>query len=83
MSGFILLALRLMAAMGIPPGDVAIALAFVAAAAAAMAVTGIPPGDEVMAYAFRATAVAAVASTFGGGRVAVCNIVALLRESWV
>jgi hypothetical protein len=56
-----------MAAMGILPGNVVIALPIVAAAAAIMAATGIPPGDEVMSLAFTATAAAAAAMAFGGG----------------
>ncbi len=72
--------LRPMAVKGIPPGDVAIVLAF-AATAAAMATLGIPPGDKVIALAF--AAIAATALTFVGGGDGVRNIVALLGESWV
>ncbi len=66
--------LRPMAATGVPPGDMVIALAFAAAvavvaAAATMAATGIPPGDEGMAIAFAVTA--AEAATFVGGGVGV------------
>ncbi len=81
--GFILPRLRPMAAMGVPLGNVVIALVFAVAATAAMVATGVLPGDEVMVLAFTATAVAAVASTFGGGRVGVSDIVVLLGESWV
>jgi hypothetical protein len=45
MFGFIPPALRPMAAMGIPPGNVVIALALTAPAAV-MAATGVPPGDR-------------------------------------
>ncbi len=83
MFGFIPPTLRPMAATGILPGNVVIALAFAAAATAARAATGVPPGDEVMALPFMATAAAAAASAFGGGGVEVSNIVALLRKSWV
>ncbi len=89
MFGFIPLTLRLMAVAGVPLGEVVIALVFAAVAAAAvvgaatMAATGVPPGDKVMALAFMATVAAAAASTFGGGGAGVCNILALLRESWV
>ncbi len=48
-----------------------------------MAVTGIPPGDIVIALAFGLAVVVVVALIFGGGGVGVCNIVMLLRESWV
>jgi hypothetical protein len=48
-----------------------------------MAATGIPPGDIVIAFAFVAAAAAAAASIFGGGGAGVCDIVALLGESWV
>ena len=68
-----------MAAMGIPLGDTMIVLVF-AAAAAAMAEIGIPLGDKGIALMFVATAVAA--AILEGG-VGVCNIVALLGESWV
>jgi hypothetical protein len=54
--------LRPMAVKGIPPGDVAILLAF-ATVAAAMAAIGIPPRDNRIALAFAAIAVAA--STLG------------------
>jgi hypothetical protein len=47
-----------------------------------MAATGVPLGDVVIALKFAAAA-AAVASTFGGGRVGVCDIVVLLGESLV
>ncbi len=80
---FILQTLRPMAAMGVPPGNVVIALAFAAVASAAMAAMGVPPGDEVMMLVFMAIAAAAAALTFGGGGVGVSNIVALLGESWV
>jgi hypothetical protein len=72
--------LRPMAVKGIPPGDAAIVLAFVAAAAA-MAAIGVPPGDEGIELAF--TAIAAAASTFVGGGGRVWDIVVLLKESWV
>jgi hypothetical protein len=75
--------LRLMAALGIPPGDVMIALAFTGAAAAGMAAMGILPGDLMMGLAFRATAGSALALTFGRGGIGVCYIVVLLGESWV
>ncbi len=82
--GFILPMLRPMAATGIPPGDVVIALVFAEeAATAAIAVTGILPGEVVMALAFTAAAAAAAAvaaSMFGGGGVGVYSIVATLRE---
>ncbi len=68
-----------MAATGVPPGDVVIALTSAAAAAA----TGFLLGDVAMALTFKVTATAAAASTFGGGGVGVCDIVALLGESWV
>jgi hypothetical protein len=71
--------LRPMTVKGIPPGDAAIVLAFVAAAA--MAAIGIPPGDQGIALAF--AAIAAAASMFVGGGDGVCDIVALLEESWV
>jgi hypothetical protein len=48
-----------------------------------MAATGVPLGDVVIALAFTGAAVAAAASMFGGGGVGVCNIIALLGESWV
>jgi hypothetical protein len=48
-----------------------------------MTATGILPGDVVIALAFAAAAAVAAASTFVGGGVEICNIVALLRESWV
>jgi hypothetical protein len=81
-SGFAPPMLRLMAVKGVPPGDAAIGLAFTAAAAVAeaMAAIGVPPGDKGIALAFAATA--AAAATVGGGD-GVCDIVALLRESWV
>ena len=79
-SGFALPMLRPMAVKGVPPGDAAIVLAF-AMAAVAMAAIGIPPGDKGIALAF--VAIAVVASTFVGGGDGVCNIVALLGESWV
>ncbi len=44
-------------------------------------VTGILPGDVVIALALAAAA--AAASTFIGGGVGICNIVALLGESWI
>ncbi len=78
-SGFAPPMLRPVAAMGIPPGDAMIVLAF-AAVAAAMAVIVVLPGDKGIALAFAATV--AAASIVGGG-VGVCNIVALLGESWV
>ncbi len=62
--------LRPMAATGVPPGDIVIALAFAVAATA-------------VAAAAAAAAAAVVASTFGGGGVGVCDIVALLGKSWV
>ncbi len=63
MFGFILQMLRPMAALGIPPGEVVIALTFTAMAAAiaamagmaamaAAAVTDLPPGDKAMALVF-------------------------------
>ncbi len=77
--GFIPPTLRPMAATGVPPGNVVIALAFAAAAMVEMAATGISPGDKLMALAFTETVVAAVAAlTFGGGGVVVSNIVASL-----
>ncbi len=83
MFGFIPPTLRPMTAMGIPPGNVVMALAFmVAAAAAAAAATGVLPGDKVMALAFTATAAVAAALALGGEEVGVC-IVVLLKESWV
>jgi hypothetical protein len=48
-----------------------------------MAATGIPPGDAMIMLVFAATAAAAAASTFRGGGVGVCGIVASLGESWV
>ncbi len=48
-----------------------------------MTVTGILPGDIVNALTFVAMAAAAAALTFVGGGVGICNIVALLGESWV
>ncbi len=53
-----------------------------------MAAAGIPQGDIVLELTFLAVAAAAVAaavvaSMFGGGGVEVCNIIALLGESWV
>ncbi len=72
--------LRPMAATGVPPREMVIALAFTAAVMAAVA-TVVPPKDKG-ALAFAATA-AAAASMFGGGEVGVCAIVALLGESWV
>ncbi len=56
-----------------------IVLVFVAAAAAMVAIS-ILPGDEGIALVFAVTV--AVAAIVGGG-VGVCNIVALLGESWV
>ncbi len=87
MTTFVIIApinLGLVAATGIPPGDVMIALAF-AVAATAVAATGVPLGDFMMVLALMATAAVAVASMFEGGRgrVGVCNIIALLRESLV
>ncbi len=61
-------------------GRRAIVLAFLAAAAE-MAAIGVLPGDKGIALAF--TAIAAAASTFVGGGDKVCDIVALLGESWV
>ncbi len=81
--GYILPTLRPMAAMGVPLGDVVIALAFAAAVAAAIAATCVLPRDKFMALMFTATAAAAATLTFGGGWVGVRNIVALLGESWV
>ncbi len=52
-------------------------------AAFMVAAMGIPPGVIVFVLAFAAVVVAAAASTFRGGGVEVCNIIALLRESWV
>jgi hypothetical protein len=72
--------LRPMAVKGVPPGDAAIVLAF-AVAAVAMAAIGVPPGDKGIMLAFVATVVAT--ATFVGGGDGVCNIVALLGESWV
>jgi hypothetical protein len=72
--------LRLMAVKIVPPGDAAIVLMFTVMAAAAMVVIGVPPGDKGIALAFVATAVAA--AIVGGGD-GVCDILALLRESWV
>ncbi len=69
-----------MAVKGILPGDVAIVLAF-ATAAAAMVVIGVPTGDEGIVLAFAAIVV--VALTLVGGGDGVCDIVALLGESWV
>ncbi len=48
-----------------------------------MTATGIPPGDIVIVLAFVVAAAAAAATTFVGGGVVICNIVALLGESWV
>ncbi len=48
-----------------------------------MTATGILPGDVVIALAFAAAAAAVVALLFVGGGVGICNIVALLKESWV
>ena len=48
-----------------------------------MATMGFMPEYVVMVLAFRATAAAAVELTFGGGGGGVCNIIALLGESWV
>ncbi len=48
-----------------------------------MTVTGILPGDVVIALAFAAAAVVAAASTFVGGGVGICDIVASLGKSWV
>ncbi len=49
-----------------------------------MTATGIPPQDIVIALAFAVAAVAAaVASTLVGGGVRICDIIALLGESWV
>jgi hypothetical protein len=79
-SGFALPMLRPMAVKGIPPGDVAIVLPFVAAAAVGMAEIGVPLGDKGIALAFAATAVAAA---IVGGRDGVCNIAALIENSWV
>ncbi len=46
-----------------------------------MAAKGIKPGEVMFVLSFAATAVVTVASTFGGGGVEVCNIVALLGEN--
>jgi hypothetical protein len=81
MFGFVLPMLRPMAVMGVPPGNVVTVLVFVLATAA-MAVMGVPLGDKGITLAFAVTAAVAVA-TFVGGGVGVCNIIALLRESWV
>jgi hypothetical protein len=52
-----------------------------------VAVMGIFPGVVVFALAFALVATVAVAaaeaSTFGGGRVEVCNIIVLLGKIWV
>jgi hypothetical protein len=48
-----------------------------------MASTVVPLGDVVIVLIFAAAAAAAVALTLGGGGGGVCNILALLRESWV
>ncbi len=75
--GFIPPTLRPMAAMGVPPGDVVIALGFRAATAAAVAAMGIPLGDKVMLLAFTVTAAAAATLTFrggGGGGLQHCSI---------
>jgi hypothetical protein len=48
-----------------------------------MAVMGIPPGDVVIALAIVEAVAVAAALTFAGGGVGVCNIIALLGESWV
>ncbi len=66
--------LRPMAALGIPLGNIMIALAFVVRAAAAMAAMGSLPDNIVMGLVFMATASSATASIFGGGGVGVCNI---------
>jgi hypothetical protein len=79
-SSFALLMLRPMVVKGILPGDAVIVLAFVAAAAA-MAAIGILPGDKGIVLAF--AVIAAAALTFEGGGDRVCDIVALLGESWV
>jgi hypothetical protein len=75
-SGFAPPMLRPVAAMGVLPGDVMIVLAF-AATVVAMAAIVVLPGDKGI---FTVTAVAAAIL---GGVVGVCNIVALLGESWV
>ncbi len=77
-SDFALPMLRPVAAMGIPPGDGVIVLAF--AAAATMAAIGVLLEDKGIPLAFAATAAAAV---IVGGGVGVYGIVALLGESWV
>jgi hypothetical protein len=64
---FVPLTILPVAATGVPPGVLVFALAFVAVAAAAAV----------------AAVAAAAASMFGGGGVGVCNIIALLGESWV
>jgi hypothetical protein len=79
-SSFAPLMLRPMAVKGIPPGDMAIVLAFVAPAPA-MVVIGVPPGDKGIALAF--AAIAAATSTFVGGGDGVGNIIMSLGESWV
>jgi hypothetical protein len=66
-----------MAVKGVPPEDGAIVLAFTAAA---MAAIGITRGDKGIMLAFAATAVATAIIRGGDG---VCDIVALLGESWV
>ncbi len=45
--------------------------------------TGVPPGGIVIVLAFVAAVAAAAASTFEGGGVGVCYILASLGESWV
>jgi hypothetical protein len=75
--------LRPMAALGIPPDNVMIALMFVVLAVGATAAMGILTEDVVMGLTFTATAALVAASTIGGGEVGVRNIVALLGESWV
>jgi hypothetical protein len=72
MSGFALPMLRPMAAMGIPPADRVIVLAF-AVVAAAMVAIGVLPGDKGIALTFAVTAVVAV--MFVGGEGGVCAIV--------
>ncbi len=78
--GFVLSTLLTpMAAMGVPRGDVMIALVFAGAAVAWMAATGIQPGDIMIALAFAATVVVVAALTFGGGGVGAWRELGLIK----
>ncbi len=68
-----------MAVKGVPPGDVVIVLVL-AAGTVAMVAIAILPRDKGIALTFAATA--AAVAIVGGGE-GVCDIIALLGESWV